>query len=260
MPCPFPGMDPYLEHPGLWPDVHQRLIVAIANALAPVLRPRYRVAIEQRVYVADVEGLFFLGRPDVSVLGVKPPARPATDTPPSIAAVEPVPVVVPLPDRVREGYLEVRDVATGEVVTVLELLSPTNKHAGEGRRLYKEKRLQVLGTRTHLVEVDLLREGEPMTMWGNGRDHHYRILVSRSERRPRADLYAFDLPQPIPSFLLPLREGDEEPTVDLGALLHALYDRAGYDLAVDYTAEPVPPLEGDAAIWVDKLLRGKGLR
>ena len=164
MPCPFPGMDPYLEHPGLWPDVHQRLIVAIANALAPVLRPRYRVAIEQRVYVADVEGLFFLGRPDVSVLGVKPPARPATDTPPSIAAVEPVPVVVPLPDRVREGYLEVRDVATGEVVTVLELLSPTNKHAGEGRRLYKEKRLQVLGTRTHLVEVDLLREGEPMTM------------------------------------------------------------------------------------------------
>ena len=84
--------------------------------------------------------------------------------------------------------------------------------------------------------------------------------MSRSERRPRADLYAFDLPQPIPSFLLPLREGDEEPTVDLGALLHALYDRAGYDLAVDYTAEPVPPLEGDAAIWVDKLLRGKGLR
>ena len=260
MPCPFPGMDPYLEHPGLWPDVHQRLVVAIADALAPVLRPRYRVAIKQRVYVANVESIFFLGWPDMSVLSTKPPVRPAANASASVAVVEPVPVEVPLPDRLREGYLEVRDVATAEVVTVLELLSPTNKRPDEGRRLYEEKRLQVLGTRTHLVEVDLLREGEPMAMWGNGQGRHYRILVSRSKRRPRADLYAFDLPQPIPSFLLPLREGDEEPSVDLGALLHALYDRAGYDLAVDCAAEPVPPLEGEAAVWLDELLREKGLR
>ncbi len=260
MPCPFPGMDPYLEHPGLWPDVHHGLIEALRDALAPMLRPRYRVAIEQRVYVADVEGPFFLGRPDVSVLDVKSPARTTAGAPAPVAVVEPVPVEVPLPDRQREGYLEVRDVTTSEVVTVLELLSPTNKHPGEGRRLYKEKRRQVLGTRTHLVEVDLLRGGEPMTMWGDGRGRHYRILVSRSERRPRADLYAFDLPQPIPPFPLPLREGDEEPTVDLGALLHDLYDRAGYDLAVDYTSEPVPPLEDADAAWVDKLLREKGLR
>lgn len=260
MPCPFPGMDPYLEHPGLWPDVHHGLIEALRDALAPVLRPRYRVAIEQRVYVANIESLFFLGRLNVSVLGTKPPARLAAGTPIAVAVVEPVPVEVPLPDRLSEGYLEVRDVTTGEVVTVLELLSPTNKRPGEGRRLYEEKRLQTLRMRTHLVEIDLLRGGEPMTMWGNGHGRHYRILVSRSEHRPHADLYAFDLPQPIPSFLLPLREGDEEPPVDLGALLHALYDRAGYDLAVDYAAEPVPPLEGNAAVWVDELLREKGVR
>jgi hypothetical protein len=253
-------MDPYLEHPGLWPDVHHGLIEALRDALAPILRPRYRVAIKQRVYVAKIEGLFFLGRPDGSVLGTKPPVGPVAGTPATVAVTEPVTVEVPLPDRRREGYLEVRDVSTGEVVTVLELLSPANKSPGEGRRLYEEKRLQVLGTRTHLVEVDLLRGGEPMTMRGNGQGRHYRILVSRSERRPQADLYAFDLPQPIPSFLLPLREGDEEPTVDLGDLLHALYDRAGYDLAVDYTAEPVPALEGGAAVWIDELLREKGRR
>jgi len=253
-------MDPYLEHPGLWPDVHQRLIVAIANTLAPMLRPRYRVAIKQRVYVASMESLLFLCRPDVSVLSTKPPARPPTGAPATLTAAKPLTVEVPLPDHLREGYLEVRDVASGQVVTVLEILSPTNKYPGEGRRLYEEKRLQVLGTRTHLVEVDLLRGGEPMTMWGDGRSHHYRILVTRSERRPQAALYAFDLPQPIPSFSLPLRKGDTEPPVDLGALLHDLYDRAGYDLAVDYTTEPVPPLEGETAAWVDRLLRERGLR
>ena len=167
---------------------------------------------------------------------------------------------MPLPDQVRESYLEVRDVATNEAVTVVEILLPTNKRPGEGRRLYETKRLEVLGTRSHLLEIDLLRGGEPMRMWGDGRDSHYRILLSRAERRPRADLYAFNLQDPIPSFSLPLRVGDDEPVVELGALLHALYDRAGYDLAVDYNAETVPSLEGDDATWADSLLQEKWLR
>jgi hypothetical protein len=258
VPSPFPGMDPYLEHAALWPDVHHGLIEALRNALAPLLRPRYRIAVEERVYVTDVEGPLFIGRPDVSVVNAGPPTGMGTSAP--VALVEPRVVEVPLPDRIREGYLEVRDVATGEVVTAVEILSPTNKRPGEGRRLYEGKRLQVLGTRTHLVEIDLLRGGEPMKMWGDGKDSHYRILVSRADRRPRADLYAFNLRDLIPPFSLPLRPGDEEPLVDLGTLLHALYDRAGYDLALDYTAEPVPPLEGDDVAWADQLLRDKGLR
>jgi hypothetical protein len=251
-------MDPYLEHPALWPDVHQRLIVALADALGPPLRPRYRVAVEERVYVTHVEGPFFIGRPDVSVISVDPSNGPTANA--AVALVEPRVVEVPLPDQVREGYLEVRDVATNEAVTVVEILSPTNKRPGEGRRLYETQRLEVLGTRSHLLEIDLLRGGEPMRMWGDGRDSHYRILLSRAERRPRADLYAFNLQDPIPSFPLPLRAGDDEPAVELGALLHALYDRAGYDLAVDYTAGPIPSLEGDDFAWVDQLLREKGLR
>ena len=124
----------------------------------------------------------------------------------------------------------------------------------------EEKRLHVLGTRTHLVEIDLLRSGQPMKMWGDGKDSHYRLLISRAEHRPRANLYAFSVRDPIPPFPLPLRSGDEEPTVELGNLLHALYDRAGYDLAVDYTADPVPALEGEDDTWSDQFLRDKGLR
>src|SRR5262245_59410480 len=53
MPSPFPGMDPYLESPAIWPDVHHRLISDIQDALNPNLRPRYVARVELRVYISD---------------------------------------------------------------------------------------------------------------------------------------------------------------------------------------------------------------
>ncbi len=250
MPSPFPGMDPYLEHPNVWPDVHHRLIVAIADSLAPALRPRYRVLVDTRTYRVEPGELVFIGRPDVATVRMEEPAAPYAAPVQGRALTVHVPVL----DLVEEGYLEVRDVLSGEVVTVVELLSPANKRPGEGRRLYETKRLTILGTLTHLVEIDLLRAYEPMPVYGDGRQAHYRILVSRSNHRPRADLYTFSVRDPIPIFKLPLRRGDEEPLVDLGRLLHELYDRAGYDLSVDYRQEPVPPLEGEDAAWAATLL------
>ncbi|MBS1253073.1 MAG: hypothetical protein MAG451_02118 [Anaerolineales bacterium] len=251
MPSPFPGMDPYLEHPDLWPDVHHGLIEALRSDLAPALRPRYRVVVEKRTYRVDPSEVVFIGRPDVGAIRtVQEPAE-------LYAAVEPggpLTVEVPVPDVVEVGYLEVRDLSSGEVVTVLELLSPANKRPGEGRRLYDHKRLTILGSLTHLVEIDLLRAYEPMLVYGDEQESHYRILVSRSERRPRADLLTFNVQDPISAFHLPLRRDDEEPLVDLGRLLHELYDRAGYDLSVDYELDPVPPLEDEDAEWVTQLL------
>ena len=266
MNTPFPGMDPYLERRDIWSDVHNSLIASLRDSLALTLRPRYYVSIEERTYLSeppglDSGGLVFAGRPDVAVVSPLQstlpfaPAPVATTAPAGTLTVE-----LPIPDRVRETYLEVRAVDTSEVVTVLEILSPTNKRPGRGRRLYERKRLNLLGTLTHLVEVDLLRGGEPMTMWGNGQASHYRILISRSERRPQARLYAFNVRQPIPSFVLPLRHRDEEPMVDLGDLLHDLYERAGYDMRIDYRSDPEPALEAPDDVWADALLRQAGLR
>ena len=56
MATPFPGMDPYLEHPDLWPDVHHGLIESLRDALAQRLRPKYRIAIEKRTYLAEGYG------------------------------------------------------------------------------------------------------------------------------------------------------------------------------------------------------------
>jgi hypothetical protein len=86
----------------------------------------------------------------------------------------------------------------------------------------------------------------------------YRILVSRGYRRPKADLIPFRVRDPVPPFPLPLRRGERELTVDVGMVLHALYDRASYDLRIDYEREPVPPLRPDDAAWARALVRDRG--
>ncbi|MEJ5198268.1 MAG: DUF4058 family protein [Anaerolineae bacterium] len=259
MPTPFPGMDPYLEHPDLWPDVHNSLISTLRDHLAPRLRPYYYVSVEQRTYRAGMTGLTFVGRPDVGVIAEPRPAYqtrlPAAAAPTGVVTVE-----LPIPDIVRETYLEVRSVEDGQVIAVLEILSRANKLPGEGRVQYERKRMAVLDSRTHLIELDLLRMGEPMPMLGDGRAAHYRILISREWQRPRADLLPFTVRHPIPDFPLPLRRGEEEPIVPLNALLHELYDRAGYDLRINYRLDPEPPLAEEDAAWADALLRDQGLR
>ena len=274
MPSPFPGMDPYLEHPGLWPGVHNRLIAALDEHLSPRLRPRYYTALEERVYIAEPAQTSYGGRPDAVVVPAGEPAVAPTglgSTTANGAAASGRPGVqvlvasVPVPDRIRETYLEVHETATGAVVTLIEVLSPTNKRPGEGRREYETKRLHTLGTLTHLVEIDLLRGGQPLPFQLRDRPAapppgDYRILIARSDRRPWVDLYAFGVRDPLPPFPLPLRSGDDEPTVDLQDILTTVYDRASYDLRLDYAADPVPPLGPADAAWADAVLREHGRR
>ncbi|NEQ22682.1 MAG: DUF4058 family protein [Microcoleus sp. SIO2G3] len=261
MPSPFPGIDPYLEHPDLWPGVHHWLIIEIARLLSPQLRPKYRVAVEVRMYETSGENSLLVGIPDVTVKQ-RLTATNSTMTNVAVATqtAQPTQVTIPVPEIIKEGYLEVREVGTEAVVTTIEILSPTNKRSGKGRQMYEEKRHQVLGSRTHLVEIDLLRMGEPLPFFGNNIESHYRILVCRGNSRPYADLYAFNLQDVIPSFPLPLRAGDTEPVVDLQMLINGVYDISGYDLVIDYNREPVPPLAEPEAVWADALLREKGLR
>ena len=136
---PFPGMNPYLEHPDVWPSIHNRLIVAIADSLAPQLLPKYFVDIEKRVYQINGEDALLIGLPDVVVQQRRQTQTDRTTSNVAVAAppVTPLRVRVPLPLEFREGYLEVREIATRQVVTVIELLSPTNKRTGKGRDIYE---------------------------------------------------------------------------------------------------------------------------
>jgi len=263
MTSPFPGMNPYLEHPDMWPEVHHMLISVLAETLTPQLLPKYRAAIDKRVYfISSSDDALLVGIPDVTVdervgwATKTPKIGTAVATP----ASTPIRVQVPRPIEIREGYLEIRETGSLEVITVIEILSPTNKRPGEGRRAYAEKRERVLGSSAHFVEIDLLRSGSPLPLVGYGFQEDYRVLVSRQMSRPGADLYAFNLRDPIPAFPLPLRQGDVEPILDLQAALGQVYDRLSYDQVIDYYQEPVPPLAADAMAWADALLRDQGRR
>ena len=260
MSSPFPGMNPYLENPAFWSEVHNRLIVNLADSLAPLIPPQYRVAIEQRTYLSDESNSVLVGIPDVAVFSQNKVTKSTSSTATFASTSESVTVTMPMPENVKESYLEIREVATSYVVTAMEILSPKNKRAGEGRKAYERKRKEVLTTTTHLVEIDLLRGGKPMLFLGEVSPSDYRIVVSRGDRRPLAQLYGFSVRQAIPSFPLPLQSEDAEPLVDLQALLNGVYERARYNLAIDYSQDPVPPLKEEDAVWADTLLREKGLR
>jgi hypothetical protein len=251
MPSPFPGMDPYLENPELWSAVHNRMIVAIADDLVDHLSDQYRVEIEKRTYFSSEDQSLLVGLPDVTVVtrkNMEPTAGKTAITLP----VQPQKATMPIPEEVNERYLEIREVATGRVVTVLELLSPKNKRSGEGRLAYERKRNQVLASATHLIEIDLLRGGQPFPIKSDYLGD-YRILIGRADQRPVADLYAFSLQQPIPSLPVPLLPGTQEPILDLQQRLNYVYDRGRYHLAIDYTQPPLPPFsEGDAE-WAKTL-------
>ncbi len=262
MPSPFPGMDPYLEHPSTWPNVHHRVITAIAISLAPHLRPKYRVVVEEAIYQTDGQDSLLVGIPDTSVLQSSARITESTATNVAVASpVQPFTIILPLAKEIKQGYLEVRDLASSEVVTAIEVLSPANKREGKGRKQYQAKREMILASGTNLVEIDLLRQYKPMLTLRDTLEKNYRILaISESQQRPKASLYAFNLANPIPPFPLPLRPEDENPIVNLQLLLDEIYYQSSYDLVIDYSQKPIPPLSKVDRIWADELLKDKGLR
>jgi hypothetical protein len=246
-------MNPYLELPALWHEFHNRLIVAISDALTPYLQPNYYVAVETRTYMDDDNPELLVGIPDAIVLTAS--KVPMADLTTIATQTRPKQIRLPMPVEVKERYLEVREVGTHQVITVIEVLSPKNKRKGEGRTAYEKKRQRVLSSSSHLVEIDLLRENTPMSMVGVEETSDYRIVVSRATHRPIADLYEFQLRELIPSFLLPLKPEDPELAVDLQAIVFGVYDRGSYHVRIDYH-QPVPPPKLSAAeqLWVDEIL------
>jgi len=249
MTYPFPGMNPWLENPLLWHDVHQALTIALRDDLAARLRPRYFVGVETHTYILIPDEKRKSRYPDVTIVERGgPPVMTAT-------AVAPAPFmeVALRDDPLVENYLVVRLVPAGEIVTVIEILSHANKQPGRDREMYIQKREELLETEVSLVEIDLLRAHPPMP-YADEFESDYRILARHRTRLTHARVYPFQLRQPIPIFPLPLLPDDQEPLVNLNLLLSGVYERAGYDLVLNYAEPPVPPLRPEDAAWANECL------
>jgi hypothetical protein len=263
MPSPFPGMDPYLENPAFWSGVHDRLIVHMGDVLQPLVPPGYYVDIGERIYF---ERPSEFRRPDLTVVESGPRSREPRRA--GVATLEPdEPLIVAIELEVRETILEIRTVEEDDLVTALEVLSPTNKarHA-HGREEYLNKRDQLLAGGAHVVEVDLLRQGPPVTLapvenLRTKRRLDYVVSVSRASNRGRVEVYPFTLRDPLPRVKIPLRRPDPDIILDLPAAVSRVYDHGGYRERLRYHQPPPPPsLPSEDAEWMDALLRAHGLR
>lgn len=255
-------MDPYLEWSVFWASFHSRPSARSRHTIAPQILPKYYIEIEKRTYWDETESELLVGIPDVVILNsVEFQALPETEGVETAGVAtqnRPQLVERTISSELKERYLEVRELGTDAVVTVIELLSPKNKRVGTGRLAYEEKRQRVLGSPAHLIELDLLRAPMPMPLRGSNLNWDYRILIGRSEQRPAAEPDGFDLQEPIPTFPLPLKADDAEPVVDLQSIFAGVYNRYGYGYRIDYR-QPLPPpkLSKDKQQWVDQLLAGR---
>ena len=259
MPSPFPGMDPYLEAPAFWSGFHARYVVALSAALTHVLPRGYYADVEQHVWLqgADPDEREPFAVPDNYVAD-----RNGTDhangggVATLTATAVNTEVTLPKPAR-RKGskFVEIVDQPGNRVVTVIEILSPSNKDAGDDRDAFLRKRSEYLLTNTNLVEIDLLLDGERLPM-GKPKPPRadYYALVSRADRFPKASVWAFTVRDPLPNLPIPLKPADGEVVLSLRGCLDRAYDDAGYQNRFDYTKPPAVALRADDAAWAAELL------
>lgn len=256
---PFPGMDPYLETPSLWPDVHHRLITAISDQISGKLPDQYTAAITPYIALESIE---IAPRrraivPDIGVLG-----RDFGDDGGVAIAVTAAPLTIGVEMEIPTRYaqIDLRTVEGDLLVTSIELLSPVNKRPGvDGLDAYAKKRRELFDSTAHLFEIDLLRAGQRLDKRLPA--DPYFMFCSRSYKRPGIDVWPLALRAPIPRVAIPLRYPDPDIVLDLGQALRQVYANAHYERRIDYSAlPPAPDFSAEDLAWIDAQLREHGLR
>jgi Protein of unknown function (DUF4058) len=266
MPSPFPGMDPFLEDPAIFPDLHDSAVTYLREMLQAQLPDGYYAALGSRIFIEETRRYV---APDVDVLragnGTSAVASSASGETAIATRSEPV-VIRILPEEIRETFVEVYARDGRRLVTVIELLSLRNKTPGEdGMALYRQKQREICDAKSHLVEIDLLRAGRHATavpeaaLAERAGAPDYHVCVRRFDTPTDYIVYPAPLQEPLPEIAVPLLPGEGAVPLDLQALLTRCYEVGRYKLRVNYSG-PVPPpaLSPSQAAWLASLLREKG--
>lgn len=261
MPSPFPGMDPYLEDPILWPGVQHHLVTYLASFLNRLLPTQYVAKVGERVYVEEPGRSIY---PDIMV--TERPSRPVRELESSsggLAVIDaPTIISVPISERT-EPFIEIRTVGReGRLVTVVEVLSHANKAPGSNSRsLYLRKQAEALQSQSHLIEIDLLRAGQHTLAPERDQMMHiapwdYMVSLHRGCSEWRYEVWPILLRERLPCIAIPLTDNDPDVALDLQQVLDRCYDEGAYDRQVDYHQRPDPPLSPEDTAWVEG--RGSG--
>jgi hypothetical protein len=273
MNSPFPGLDPYLERH--WGDVHQALVTYIRNQLQPSLPGDLRARMQERVTI-ESPGMRHEYYPDVRVVERprRRPARAGTAVAERVATARtadgvPTPAVPIVIHRdtepVTESSIEIVDVKSGHrVITSIEVLSPANKHAGDGQRLFLQKRDDLTRAGVNTVEIDLLRGGDRILMIRREQippSHRtdYQICIWRAVQPGSVFIDKAPLRERLPVIAIPLRPADPDALLDLQLVVDQSYRNGGYD-DIDYADESEPRLTKTDARWAGALLKKQGRR
>ncbi len=258
MPTPFPGMDPWLEGPELFPDLHDTLIIYIREALNAAMPRGYAAIGSTLVWTEEAQRR----EPDVSLVrrDDEYPTGVATAVLPGLLTLGDDPAEEP----VEQSYLEVRTTADRRLVTAIVILTPANKQPGEaGHGAYRAKQLEFRRAGVHVVEIDLLRAGAHVMAAPRGRleraagafDYHVSVLVLGE--RPQVHAAGVRLADRLPAFGVPLDPGVPPATVDLQPMLGRAYDTGRYADLVDYARPCDPPLTAEQQAWAAGVLAGR---
>ncbi len=254
VPSRFPGMDPYLEHPGWWQDFHQTFITYCRDALLDRVPDRYDVRVETLTQLVEIpEAEIRLIEPDLFISGQRRSAKAGRKSK-GTATLDQVILRAPKVAEVRQHWIRVLYRPNDAVVTIIEVLSPSNK-SGSGYHEYEAKRNRILARNVHLVELNLLvggRRPEIESAWPPG---DYYALIARAEQRPRADIQSWTVRDPLPTVPIPLRTPDPDVPLDLAQVFTTAYDRGRYARVLDYAALPLAPLRPEDQAWAAELAR-----
>lgn len=263
MPSPFPGMDPWLEDPAIFPDLHGTFITYLGDVINATLPEPYFARSAIRVWVEDQRR-----EPDVSVFDPRSRPKPGGVDVASVLADAGMIAVLDndAPELFEETYLEIRTSGDDRLVTAIEVLSLSNKAPGDkGRAAYLQKQAEFLKADIGLVEIDLLRGGlhttavSPAKLRAKAGLFAYHVSIAGAglgRQRFAAPIKLADRLPPIP---IPLDEGVSPETIQLQPLLDRCYDNRRYGRQVRYNRPPDPPLTPEQQAWAEAVLREKGL-
>jgi hypothetical protein len=258
MRSPFPGVDPYVEAQGLWPGFHHSVLSYYRDALNEHLPDAYVALLGAEMRLVH-ESAGYLERPQPEVAVARDPAlagdeRRVTEV---VATLTPItiPLVEGVVEEVRETWIEIRKLPELSLVSVLELLSPTNK-VGTGRVEYLEKRDEYIEKPVHIIEVDLLIAGHRLPMKRALPRGEFHAVVSRAERRPDAEVYSWTLRDPLPAIPIPLSAPDADVLLELAPACAMAYDRGRYSRLLRYREPLDLPLAPADRAWAEALARG----